>query len=67
MIGLDSKLFLKESYLGKQAGAEAYIVKKIGSIYGIRFRVTKGCAWCSGNLYHFSFLENELLEKFVVI
>lgn len=67
MIELDRRLFLKEDYLGKKKGSEAYIVKKIGDIYGIRFKKTNGCNWCQGNLYHLSLLKNELIEKFSII
>ena len=61
------RLFLKIDYLGKKKGDEAYIVKKIGNIYGIRFKNTQGCSWCKGNLYHLSLLEGELQEKFSIL
>jgi hypothetical protein len=61
------RLFLKEDYLGKKKGAEAFIVRQIGEIYGIRFKVTKGCSWCQGNKYHLSLLESELNEKFILL
>lgn len=67
MIELDRRLFLKDDYLGKKKGSEAYIVKKIGDIYGVRFKNVNGCFFCRGNLYHLSLLENELKEKFTVI
>jgi hypothetical protein len=64
---LTKRLFLKVDYLGKKVGDEAYVVKQIGHILGIRFKNTQGCSWCKSNLYHLSLLEDELNDKFNVI
>ena len=64
---LTKRLFLKVDYLGKKAGEEAYVVKQIGDILGIRFKNTKGCNWCRGNLYHLSLTEEELNQKFSIL
>ena len=64
---LTKRLFLKVDYLGKKKGDEAYVVKQIGNILGIRFKNTQGCNWCRGNLYNMTILENEVYDKFTVV
>lgn len=61
------RLFLKNDWIKWKAGSEAYVVKKLGFVYGIKFLTTKGCTWCSGQLYHGTFTLEELKEKFTII
>ena len=61
------RLFLKEDFVNWKKGNEAYVLKKVGDVYGIKFITSKGCSWCSGQLYHGTFTEDELKEKFTII
>lgn len=61
----ENRLFLKKPYLGKEAGAEAYVAMQVENIIAIRF--TDGCSWCQGNKYHLHTTAEEIENLFVIL